>query len=168
MQRLVTVLLVMCGFAASHATAGEPVAVLSLEEGQASPAATIDRLAWLEGHWAGEGLGGTVEEILAPAQDGQMPGMFRYAKDGKIGFYEFYVFTEEEGSLALKLKHFSRALKGWEEKDDYITFRLVRLEDRAAYFDGLTYALDEEGVLRAAVQTGPDKIARFRFEKVTD
>ena len=47
--------------------------------------------------------------------------------------------AEEEGSLTLKLKHFHADFTGWEEREELITFPLVRLSGGAAYFYGLTF-----------------------------
>ena len=42
----------------------------------------------------------------------------------------------------LKLKHFNADLTGWEEKDRFVTFRLVRVTPEAVHFDGLTFRRD--------------------------
>jgi Domain of unknown function (DUF6265) len=94
-----------------------------------------------------------------------MMGMFRHAdSEGALVFYEFYVFTEVGDTLALRIKHFSPVLKGWEEKDEYEEFSLVAYDDNAVYFDGLTYALSGENELRAAVSVGGD-IVKFQFNR---
>ena len=58
----------------------------SLAPGAQSPAATIDDLAWLVGHWRGEGLGGQSFETISPPVAGQMAGHFQQVKDGKLSF----------------------------------------------------------------------------------
>lgn len=144
------------------------IEIKSLEAGASSPSAAIDELSWLIGHWKGEGLGGKSEEFVSPPQGGQMMGMFRQATaDGALMFYEFYLFAEEEGSLVLKIKHFNPDFSGWEEKDDYAAFPLVALGENAAYFDGLTFALDGEDVLRSAVSFDETSRADFRYERQT-
>jgi hypothetical protein len=49
------------------------------------------------------------------------------------------LLAEEEGSLILKVKHFNADFTGWEEKDDYIKFRLVSVAPDAVYFSGLSF-----------------------------
>ena len=76
-----------------------------------------------------------------------MMGMFRLVKRDEAGkdavtFYEFLTFVEQDGSILLKLKHFNADLSGWEEKDRFVTFRLVRVAPDAVYFDGLTFRRD--------------------------
>ncbi len=162
---VVTGLWLLLGPAGASA-AGEPVAVLRLEPGAASPPAQIADLAWLAGRWVGEGFGGTAEDVIAPAAGGQMMGMFRHSKaDGSVNFYEFYVFAEHGGSLTQRLKHFSLPLAGWEEKDEFVAFPLVAIEARAAYFDGLSYVLGDDGGLTVAVRVAEDQVARFRYRR---
>jgi hypothetical protein len=148
------------------AAAEDSVKVMRLEEGAVSPPANIESIAWLEGRWVGEGLGGSAEEIIAPAVAGQMMGMFRHLKsDEAINFYEFYIFAEHEGSLTLRLKHFSPMLSGWEEREEFVEFPLVALEINAAYFDGLTYLLGGDDNLSVGVRIAEDKIATFNYRK---
>ena len=143
-----------------------PIDVLSLENGAASPAASIDDIAWLAGRWVGEGLGGTAEDVIAPASGGQMMGMFRHSgANDSVKFYEFYVFAEHDGSLTQRLKHFSPMLSGWEEKDAFVEFPLVAIEERAAYFDGLSYVLGEDGRLTVGVRLDEGKFAYFNYRK---
>lgn len=148
------------------AAAEGPVRVLSLEEGAVPPAARIGDISWLVGRWVGEGLGGEAEDVIAPAADGQMMGMFRHSKaDGSVNFYEFYVFAERDGSLTQRLKHFSPMLSAWEEKDEFVEFPLVAIEERAAWFDGLTYVLAEDGRLTVGVRIAEEQFAYFYYRK---
>lgn len=57
---------------------------------------------------------------------------------------------EVEGSVEMRLKHVHPDMKGWEEKDDFVTFKLVRHDDSGAYFEGLTFR-----------RAGPDRIDGF-------
>ncbi len=147
------------------------VEIKSLVEGGASPQASVSDLSWMIGHWKGEGLGGHSEEVISAPADGQMMGMFRQTTaEGALMFYEFYLFVEEEGSLVLKIKHFNPDLTGWEDKGDYAAFPLVALGENAVYFDGLTFALEGDDVLHAAVSIGEEggtNRADFRYERQT-
>jgi hypothetical protein len=96
-----------------------------LSAGKQSPAATIADMAWLAGHWTGEGLGGLIEEVWSPPRNGVMMGMFRLVRDGKPIFYELLTLAEERGSLTLRLKRFNADLTGWEEKDKTIDFPFI-------------------------------------------
>jgi len=67
------------------------------------------------------------------------------------------------------VKHFDRDLKGWEPKDKFAEFALVKLDDKAAIFDGLTYLIDDQGNLRAYVamkqKDGTFKEGSFVFHR---
>jgi hypothetical protein len=112
---------------------------LRLSADQKPPAATIADMAWYAGRWTGTGLGGWTEEIWSPPRDGTMMGMYRMVKDGKPIFYELLMIAEENGSLAIKLKHFHADLRGWEERDASLRFPLVAKRDGRIYFDGMTF-----------------------------
>jgi hypothetical protein len=112
---------------------------LRLSPDQKSPAATIADMEWYAGRWTGAGLGGLNEEVWSPPRDGTMMGMYRMIKDGKPVFYELLLITEENGSLAIKLKHFHADLRGWEERDASVRFPLVAKRDGRIYFDGMTF-----------------------------
>jgi hypothetical protein len=109
-----------------------------LAESESSPNAVIDEVAWLAGHWLGEGLGGISEEVWSPPRAGAMMGAYRLIKDGKTAFYEILTIMEERGSLVFRLKHFNADLTAWEEKEKTVDFPLVKLEKNAAHFRGLS------------------------------
>jgi hypothetical protein len=116
---------------------------LRLDSAEHVAAATIDDFAWLAGRWEGTGFGGIVEEVWSPPLGGDMVGTFRMIKDGASAFYEMLLLTPDSNTITYKLKHFGPDFTGWEEKDGFITFRLVKATPDALYFHGLT--LKREG-----------------------
>ncbi len=169
MRIIVILIAALLGLWIAPVSASNMPEVRTLAEAAQSPQASIDEIAWLAGRWKGEGLGGKAEELIAPVEAGQMMGMFRHLKaDGTLNFYEFYVFAEVEGSLVLKIKHFSPELIGWEEKDGYVEFPLVAIEGATAYFDGITYALTAEDELNVMVNVSEAGIIPFRYRRQTD
>lgn len=128
-------------------------------------------LAWLTGRWVGEGLGGSAEYHFAPLSDGTIAATFKHARDGAVRFYEIVVIAEFDGHTAVRIKHFNPDLTGWEAADEWIEFRLLALEPgRAAYFDGLTYRLGDDGRLDAFVVARPrdggaERELAFRFRR---
>ena len=68
-----------------------------------------------------------------------MVGFFKLFNDEGVSFYEILLLTEEEGSLSLKVKHFSADFTAWEEKGDYVDFRLVKKDEDALHFGGLSF-----------------------------
>ena len=95
-------------------------------------------MAWITGSWEGEAFGGQVQEVWAPPLGDSMMCAFKLVVDGKVEFYELCQIREESGSLVLRLKHFNGDLKGWEEKDETVDFKLVKVEKDIVYFDGFT------------------------------
>ncbi len=102
-----------------------------------SPKFEINDYAWLAGHWVGEGFGGVSEEIWSPPADGAMMGMFRQLNEGKLVFYEFLLLDE----AGLRLKHFHPDLKGWETKDEFVTFDMVEYTKNKIVLKGLEFEL---------------------------
>jgi hypothetical protein len=146
----------------------ETAHTLRLAPGAKGAAATLADMAWLVGHWRGTGLGGVSEEIWADPVGGVMMGMYRLAINGKPSFYEFMHLAEDQGSLALKLKHFNPDLTAWEEKDRFVTFPLVKLGQKEAFFSGLTFRLLADGRLEiflALRQNGKVREERFELQK---
>ena len=110
-----------------------------LEPGSTSPAATIEDVAWIEGHWIGEAFGGIAEEIWSAPAGGTMMSSFRLIDGDDVSFYEFIIIREVDTTIAMQLKHFDNALRGWEEKDESVEFPLVEVTEDAVYFEGLTF-----------------------------
>ncbi len=124
---------------------------LKLDQGAGRPKATLSDVSLLIGHWKGEFLGAMAEELWLPPAGGSMLGVFRLYEENKPMSYELMTLVEEEGSVSLKLKHFNPDLKGWEEKDGMVTFRLVKADKDAIWFEGLTYRKQKDGTLRGFV-----------------
>jgi hypothetical protein len=119
-------------------TPGSTPNTLRLAEGAPRPAAKVADLAWLAGRWIGEGLGGQAEETWSEPAAGAMVGYFRLVREGKPVFYEIMTLVEAEGSVEMRLKHVNPDMTGWEEKNDFVTFKLVKHEGTTAHFSGLT------------------------------
>jgi hypothetical protein len=137
-----------------------------------SPPATLAAVAWLEGHWLGEGLGGVSEEVWSPPRGGVMMGMYRSLKQDRPSFYEFLMLVEENGTLVLKLKHFNADFSAWEEKAAFVTFKLVAVEERAVHFDGLSFVRESDHALRIYLllrdaKTGNVREEEFRMRRQT-
>lgn len=127
---------------------------LKLAEGAASPPAKLEDFAWLAGHWVGTGFGGAhVEEVWLPPLGSSMAGMFRLIADGRARVHEIFALVPVGDTVELRLKHFTSELKGWEQKDEFVIFKLVGVAPGAAHFEGLTFQVDADGVLRVWLET---------------
>lgn len=74
-----------------------------------------------------------------------MVGYFRLVRDGKPVFYEILTLLEVEGSVEMRLKHVNPDMTGWEEKANFVTFKLAKHDSTGAYFGPFTIK-----------RTGPD------------
>ena len=141
-------------------------------EDHTPPPATLDQVDWLVGQWVGTGIGNApAMESWLPPTGGTMVGTFiQQNDDGGIMFTEHMYLMEEDSSLVLRLKHFNADLTAWEDKEGMVTFRLIALEDCAAYFRALTLRCDGENSLLAAVRMRSDdgEVSElvFRFERM--
>ncbi len=112
---------------------------LSFEEGTVSPKADLSEIAWMEGYWKGEAFGGITEEIWSPPLGGSMMFSFKLVVDGEVQFYEIGHIRQLAETLLFELKHFHNDLKGWEEKDEVQSFKLIQVAENRLYFDGFTF-----------------------------
>ena len=141
---------------------------MQLAPGATSPVASLDAISWLQGEWSGQGLGGTCDEVWSSPGGGSMLGTFRLIKENKLVFSEFMEIAEVDGSIMVRLKHFGNDFVGWEEKDKYVEFKLVKVTDDAFYFDGLTYKKTGDNSMEVYVIVGSESSpeeAQFSYTK---
>ena len=110
-----------------------------LSEGEAPPVATLDDASWLVGNWAGTAFGQRFEESWSPPSAGSMVGTFKLFDDDDVAFYELLLMTVEDGTLSLKVKHFNADFTAWEDKSDFVDFRLVKIGKDALHFSGISF-----------------------------
>lgn len=99
---------------------------------------------------------------------GTMMGSFRLIKEGEVQFYELLVFTRDGDDIVMKVKHFTRELVGWEEKEDAVEFVLEHVEPNHARFKGLTLTRDGDALdisLRMRRNDGTAVEEPFRFRR---
>ncbi len=143
---------------------------ITLQEGADSPSATLSEVAWIAGHWRGEAFGGITEEIWSPPLGNSMMFVFRSITDDHVNFYEVGHIQQKEETLILQLKHFHGNLKGWEEKDETVDFRLVKLEEGKAFFEGFTFEKISENEMNIYVvvsqKDGQNQELKFNYQKM--
>lgn len=110
-----------------------------LAEGEAPPAAALEDAGWLVGSWEGECFGARCEEAWNAPSAGSMVGMYKLFDDDGVHFYELMLLVVEDDTLVLKVKHFSADFSAWEDKADYVSFRLVAVEPDALHFGGISF-----------------------------
>ena len=152
--------------------AQERIHTMSLDSTAQSPTATIEEISWLAGHWHSKGEDGFLEEVWLPAQEGAMLGSFRWIKEGEVNLYELLTISEQDSSLLLSLRHFDDQLHAWEEKGSPMTFGLVKIEERKAYFNNFTFESPSDDLLNVYVlfkyNNGSFEEKKFSYDRVKD
>ncbi|MEM9599896.1 MAG: DUF6265 family protein [Pseudomonadota bacterium] len=92
----------------------------------------------LQGCWDGTGMGGSVSECWLVAEDGRADGLFLMRQDGAPTFSEILTIDDFGEGVEMRLKHVNPDMTGWEEKDDFVRFRLTGVEADQLIFKGLT------------------------------
>lgn len=101
---------------------------------------SLSDVDWLVGSWNGTAFGSQFEEVWNPASAGSMMGMWKLFDEKKgVNFYELLLLKEQDEGLVLLVKHFGSDFVAWEDKSDFITFRLIKVEDDAVHFSGLSF-----------------------------
>lgn len=113
--------------------------VIKFEEGMDSPKASLEDVSWISRYWRGEAFGGITEEIWSDPLGNSMMFSFKLVVEGEVQFYEHGGISEKNNTLLLQLKHFHGDFKGWEEKDETVDFRLIKIEKNRIYFDEFTF-----------------------------
>ena len=141
---------------------------LQYHENEGSPKATLNDVAWIAGHWKGEAFGGITEEIWSPPLGNSMMFSFKLVNDNKVVFYELGAITETNGTLLLQLKHFGPDFKGWEEKEESETFKLVKIEQNRVYFNDFTFEKISDNEINLYVvisEEGKREEVKFNYKK---
>lgn len=159
-KRLLLVLLFLIGISCNAQK------TLQLASGEESPKADLNSVAWITGHWRGEVFGGIAEEIWSPPLGNSMMFSFKLVNDNTISFYEIGHIQQKDETLIMQLKHFHGNLKGWETKDETIDFKLVKIDNNTAYFEGLTFEKVDENAINVYVMVNNEggKAEEVAFE----
>lgn len=111
----------------------------TLEDGEERPAASLEDAGFLVGSWTGTAFGQRFEEVWNPPSAGSMVGMFKLYDGDEVSFYELLVLSIEDGTLSLKVKHFDADFTAWEDRPDYVNFRLVSMAPGELHFSGISF-----------------------------
>ena len=159
MTRMATLALLLVLVQSAAAQSQRTEHTYQLDDPDSRPAATLDDVSLLIGNWSGEAFGKSFEAHWNPASAGSMVGLFKLFGDEGVSFYEILLLVEEEGSLSMKVKHFTPDFTAWEEKEDYITFRYIMSDDDAVHFSGLSfYRVDNDNMVVYIVFRDGDEV----------
>jgi hypothetical protein len=142
---------------------------MTLAENTDSPPATLDQVSWIQGHYIGKAFGGKTEEIWSPPSGDSMMFVFKLTVDDKTVFYEVGGIRQIDDTLLMQLKHFGNDFKGWEEKDDTVDFKLVKIEKDTVYFDGMTFEKVSDTEINVYVvlsENGKEEEVKFNYKRL--
>lgn len=132
---------------------------------EARPAATLEDASWLVGAWSGTAFGQKFEEVWNAPSAGSMIGLFKLYGDEGVSFYELLELRVEDGTLSLKVKHFNADFTAWEEKPDFVNFQLVKVEDDALHFGGLSfYRRSDDSIDGYIVMRNDDELTEHHLQ----
>jgi len=137
----------------------------SLSEGESPPSATLEEASWLAGSWTGTAFGQQFEEVWNPPSAGSMVGLFKLMGEDGVNMYEIMLMTVDDGRLSLKVKHFNPDFTAWEEKEDFVNFKLVKKEPDALHFAGISfYRRDDNHIDAYIVMREQDNITEHELK----
>lgn len=143
--RVMTLLALLLASATAGSAEPRTEHTFGLGADETRPEASIEDASWLVGSWTGTAFGAQFEEVWNPPSAGTMIGLFKLYGDDGVAFYELLEISVEDGTLSLKVKHFSADFTAWETKEDFVNFRLVKKEENALHFGGLSFYLQDDG-----------------------
>lgn len=141
---------------------------IKFDETISSPKANLSQVSWIQGHWKGEAFGGITEEIWSPPLGDSMMFSFKLVSNGKVVFYELGGIREVDNTLIFQLKHFGNDFKSWEEKDETVDAKLVKIEDNRVYFDQFTFEKISDSEINIYVvveDNGNTEEVKFNYKK---
>ncbi|MCH8146457.1 MAG: hypothetical protein IH987_00465 [Planctomycetes bacterium] len=130
----------------------------------------LSRLSWMHGEWISKQDGDTLHETWSAPHGDSMMGMFRWIKGDKVWIFELITITADGNDVVFRLKHFSRGMVGWEEKDESLTAKLTHLSENKVIFDGerkgkplrFTYERQNGDLV---IRIGKDSPTELRFQR---
>jgi len=142
--------------------------LLSLSSLRTAADVDFSSLAWLEGCWSGDGLGGQIEECWISAPDGRLTGVFQLVIDGKQQFSEILMLTSFSGQIGLRVKHFDADFEQW-PSDQGVghTFPFIETGDGYIRFAGLSYERQGDELLVTLQLEDADGTVRSQVLRLT-
>jgi hypothetical protein len=95
---------------------------------------SVKDLGLLIGSWEGVKDNDLYEEHWMSAVHGNMTGMFRWIKEGKVYIYEIMALIEKDDEVQFYLRHFDKKFHGHEAKDAPMVFHLTEIKGTRAVF----------------------------------
>lgn len=106
--------LVVAGFGRTLAAPSGAPRESGAQEDRTTPG--LEGLAWMQGAWKGNGLGGTVEEHWSAPAGGSLIGMFRLVQRETTSFTQYMMIESgADGRVVLRFQHYNPGFEAWEK-----------------------------------------------------
>ncbi|GJL93682.1 MAG: hypothetical protein DHS20C05_00870 [Hyphococcus sp.] len=147
------------------------------EENAAISPATLEAMAFLEGHWRG-GDDFVFEETWSAPEGGVITAMARGVSGGSLRVLEYVVVAQEEDGLVMRFKHFNADYSTWEDDGKFVSLPLTAWSDNDVTFSAdppsltvksIRYWMPTENSLQADVvliEDGEEGGFSLNFERV--
>jgi len=97
----------------------------------------LEAFRWLTGTWVGQDNPDLYEVWTDPIGDA-MIGLFRWTKKNKVWMTEHMSITMDDDKPVFRLRHFSRDMVPWEDKDGALTYPLISSTNDKFVFENPT------------------------------
>ena len=77
-------------------------------------------LGWIAGAWQGKLGVASIDEVWTAPLDGNMTGMFRMMRSGRVGMYELMSIEDSANGPVLRLRHFNAKLDARDAKGERV------------------------------------------------
>lgn len=127
-------------------------------------------LAWISGHWEGSLGSSAIHEVWTAPREGNMAGVFRMMRGGKVGLYELLTLEDTANGPLMRLRHFDAVMKTREAQPH--EFVLVehaagrakfRADEGGGVVTTLVYRATESGLAVDFEKTGGARPERVTF-----
>ena len=95
---------------------------------------SLEHLSWMRGLWVEQYGDRRCEEIWSGPDADTMMGMFRWANEGEVSFFEFMTIRLSDTAVELHAKHFHPTLVAWEDRQLFQAFVLTEYVAGKAVF----------------------------------
>jgi hypothetical protein len=149
------------------------------QAGTPSAKATVEQLGWVAGAWTGTLGERTIEQHWSAPLAGSIIAMYRSIQANKPTIYELLAIEQEGDGVVLRIKHFTPGpgLVGREAREQSENNRLVKIEARAAVFEGgtpesptrITFRSPDPSTLNITVERqrdGAPIATEFKYKRV--
>lgn len=137
---------------------------IRLENGQASPAATLQDVKWISGNWVADSPFGYSEENWGIPSGNTMMFCFKMMRDNAVFFYELGHIEQKDTTILLRIRHFNAALQPIAQSMQE-EFKLVKIEKDRVCFEGITYEKSGNGMNVYVFEEDAKKELKFEFKK---